>query len=248
VAVPTVVGVGTVGKIAAGTIAPGLPIGWAADDIHVLPMESQLQPVTLISGWNLTGAGSIPQPGGNVTTLTVWWHRAVAGDAAPVITSPGDHLIGQILGVRGCPATGDPWDFTSFAIESVADTSIATPAGATTVADCLAIGAVATGADSNTAQISGSAWANTSLANISSGVNQWTILGGGGGIGAATGEKAAAGAVNAFTATLVTANFKALFTGALRPAGGGGAAAGRGKLRRIPVRARPGRSRRAIFT
>ena len=63
-----------------------------------------------------------------------------------------------------------------------------------------------------------SAFTNAALASIAERVDNWVSSGTGGGIGAATGEKAAAGAVGATTATLVTGNFKAMISIALQGA------------------------------
>lgn len=219
-AAPTVAAVGAVAATATGggtgPISPGLPSGFAADDIHVCFMESSSEPVTLISGWNLAGSGFVAQAGGLLTGLTVWWRRAVAGDTAPSITGAGDHLVARIIGIRGAASNGDPWDVTSYLTENVSDTSVSTPSVVTTGDDRLVFAAVATGQDTTTAQVSGS-WTNASLSGVTTQMNNWSTTGNGGGFSVMTGALATQGTASASTATLATANFKALFSGALRP-------------------------------
>ena len=89
----------------------------------------------------------------------------------------------------------------------------------TTAIDCLILAAVTTGTDvASTTHIG--TWANASLGSpaVTEQVDNWVSSGTGGGIGAATGGKEAAGAVSATTATLVTANTQARFCMALQGA------------------------------
>lgn len=107
---PTLVGAGTAAYTAtsAATIAPGLPTGWAADDIHVIvAARSDNTAMTSLTGWTLLSAG-------NNTTgqrVEVWWRRAVAGDTAPTITFGSGTIVrgARMYGVRGCPPSGDPF-------------------------------------------------------------------------------------------------------------------------------------------
>jgi hypothetical protein len=100
------VNVGTSAKAASGNVTPGLPPGWAADDIHVLVVTSgDNVAVTLPAGW--TKWFEV-----NNTTIqrgTIAWRRAVAGDTAPLVThAAGDSIVAQIYGLRGCVTAGDP--------------------------------------------------------------------------------------------------------------------------------------------
>ena len=88
----------------AATLAPGLPAGWAANDIHVLvAARKDTTAMTALAGWtqvaNLTGNNS------TALRTEVWWRRAVAGDTAPTVTFGSSTVLrsAQILGIRGVP-------------------------------------------------------------------------------------------------------------------------------------------------
>ena len=212
----------SIGAAASGTgnISPPLPSGWQPDDIFLLYIETNNEAVTPPAGWAHVTGSPVAQAGGNPTRLTVLWRRAVAGDTAPTITDPGDHCVGRIVAVSGCVKTGNPWDVTATAAEAVADTSVDIPGATTTVDGCLVLAAVATGEDlADTARISG--WTNANLQTITEQIDTWVADGGGGGFGVASGIKLKAGAYGSTTATLVTANFKAQMSIALKPEPGG---------------------------
>jgi hypothetical protein len=214
--------VGTVATAGSNTTAsPGLPSGWQADDIHVIVIETENEPVPAMTGWSNVGSGTINLATGTVTAITIRWRRAVAGDAAPVVPTPGagagTHIIARVIGFSGCPTTGDPWDVSLFGTENVSDTTVAFPNVTTTTANCMIVHAFSTGHDVNTAQSSG-AGTNAALTGLTNRMNNWTSTTGGGGFAMITGTKATAGAVGSTTTTLTTANVKALFTGALKEA------------------------------
>jgi hypothetical protein len=215
-ALPSVVAAGTVATATTGTSAPGLPSGWAADDIHLLVCETQdASPIGAIAGWADVVTSQLVTTG-TVTRLTVRWHRAVAGDTAPTVPASANHTISRILGVRGVDTGAVPWNITSAGTDTTSSTAVSIPGATTTVPECLVVMVFSTGTDSNTAQLSGS-FTNASLANITTQMNNQTLSGGGGGFAVATGEKAAAGAYGATTATLVSAAQKSLCTIALAP-------------------------------
>jgi len=220
-AMPTVVAVGVVAS-GTGNITPGLPTGWAQDDIFVLAVESENQLVNPPTGYAILNSGTVIVSTGTVTRLTVFWKRATASETAPTVTDPGNHAIGRIIAVRGCVTSGNPWNITATATELVSDTSVSIPGATTTAADCLILAVFTTGTDvSSTVHVTG--WANASLANVVERMDNWTSNGLGGGLGMASGEKSAAGAYDPTTATIVTANFKALMSIALRGASAGAA-------------------------
>ena len=109
----THVGAGTAAFTATNgaTLAPGLPTGWAADDIHILVgVRSDNTAGTTPSGWTPIAALT-----GNNTTahrVEVYWRRAVAGDTAPTYTfGSGTTVRGaRIYGFRGGATSGDPFD------------------------------------------------------------------------------------------------------------------------------------------
>jgi len=219
---PTVFAVGAAASSTGAAITPGIPAGTVADDVLILlhEMDPVLSAAALgaVTGYaEVTGSPS-SQTGGLPTRLTVRWHRATGAESGtvscPAVTN---HHIARIVGVRGCVTSGDPWNQTAASLENVSDTSVSVDGLTTTVADCLVLAAFTTGQDvASTANVG--TWANASLAGVAEQVDNWTSSGTGGGIGAATGEKATAGAVAATTAVLVTANFKAQFCLALRGA------------------------------
>lgn len=110
---PTLVGAGTAQFTAtnAATFAPGLPAGFAADDIHILVAHrSDNTAMTSLAGWTQLAALS-----GNNTVaqrVEVWWRRAVGGDSAPTVTFGSGTVVrgGQIFGIRGCRVSSDPFD------------------------------------------------------------------------------------------------------------------------------------------
>ena len=213
---PFVTGVGAVAS-GIGAIVPGLPPEVWDSDILLMFLESQdTAAVPAVTGWADVVTTQFVSTG-TVTRLTVRWIRAVAGAAAPTVPDAGDHLVGRILGIRGAAIQGNPWSVTSAGTDTVSNTAVSIPGATTNAPDCLVVAALSTGTDvASTAMVSG--WANASLANLTEQVDNWVTAGGGGGIAVATGEKATPGAYSATTATLATANPKALMTVAIRGA------------------------------
>lgn len=214
-AFPTVVGVGTVAS-GVGAIVPGLPSGAAADDIHVLLVETEDQALPAMVGWTEADGSPVSMAVGTVTQLTVRWRRMVAGDTAPTVPDSGNHQLARILGVRGCPRSADPWAGTQASTDTGAGTAVSIAGAASIAQEILVIAALTTGTDvASTTHVTG--WANSDLTSLTERVDNWVTTGLGGGIGAATGLRQSAGAYAATTATLTTGNGKAMWTGALRP-------------------------------
>lgn len=209
---PTFVAAGTE-AVGTTAVTPGLPAGFAADDIHLLVCETLSGETVTVA--NYTAVADSPQSLGGVTRLSVFWRRAVGGDTDPTTAGSSNHIAAQIYGFRGCIASGDPWDVTSGGTDAVADTALVVPGDTTTVADCLVVICASLGRDSNVDQFSN--WANADLANVAERGDVFTNTGGGGGFGVATGEKAVAGAYGNTTATLAASDAKAFMTIALKP-------------------------------
>lgn len=209
------IAVRAVGAVASGTtaISPGLPTGTVAGDILVMFLETNNEVIT-VAGW--TAATNSPQlDATDATRLSVFWKRAVGGDATTTSDS-GNHQVGRIIGFSGCVTSGDPWNITNGAAEALSDTSGSIPGATTTVANCMVVAACCTGTDvASTAFFS--AWTNASLASITERIDNVVIAGLGGGIGVATGIKVAAGTYSATTVTYTTASRKGLWSGALAP-------------------------------
>lgn len=202
-----------------GNVIPPLPEDIRINDILLLFVESANEAVSTPSGgWAAvadspqgTGTGG----GATSTRLSVFWKRLAGGETAPTVTDPGDHVVAQILAFRGCISTGDPWDVTS-GDTGASSTSVSIPGDTTTVANCLIVLAVANATDNGTPQTSG--FTNTDLANLAERTDFNSTAGNGGGFAVATGEKAAAGAYGATTATLANASVQGRMSIALKPA------------------------------
>jgi hypothetical protein len=216
-----VVAVGTVVTATTAAVNAPLPVGWAPGHLHVLVIETENEPIPVMSGWSNVGAGVQNVAGGTITALTIRYRVAQSGDTAPSVpastgAAAGKHTIARIIGFSGVDTT-TPWDVTLFGSESVSDTTVSFPDITTTTANCMIVHVFSTGQDTTTAQSSG-AGTNANLTGLTNRMNNWTNAGGGGGFAMITGLKATAGAIGTTTTTLTTANFKALFSGALREA------------------------------
>lgn len=198
-AMPTWVATGAKGE-GVGNVTPALPVGWAAGDIFLLHIETANEPPGAITGWlevpdSPQGEGA----GGGVGSyaLSVWWHRATAGSAAPTITDPGDHCLAVIEAYRGVRTTGNPYDVTAGDdTVTTASTAVSVPGDTTTEADCLIVVSVCGHQDATYGT-----WANAALANVAEVADVLTTDGNNGSIGVAVGEKATAGIFGATTAT-----------------------------------------------
>jgi hypothetical protein len=213
---PTVV---NVGAVASGTtaITPALPASIAADDILVTVAECEGVTTpgayTLPTSWaHITGS---PVQEGTNTRLWVIWRRYDGVFTAPSLGDSGDHNVGRMIAIRGCPTSGNPWDVVASAVEATSDTSATWPGVTTTVDDTLILEMIATGADIATAQLT--TLTNGAYSSITKQMDNWMISGNGGGIGMFSGVKATKGATGQSTATITTASSKALMTLAMRP-------------------------------
>ena len=227
-AIPTFVAAGTAaGDIIA--ITPGLPAGIAADDILLLFLETANQAVTIPTpnGGTWTEVTDSPQGtgaagGASATRLTVFWSRYNGTQGAPTTDDPGDHVYGVILAFRGCITSGNPWDVTSGDVQATADTTVEIPGDTTTVVDCLVVVATVDNQDS-VSSTRYSAWTNADLATVTEQSDGGTAAGNGGGIGVATGEKAAVGAYTTTTATAFASTTQGRMSVALKPPAAAGA-------------------------
>jgi hypothetical protein len=150
------------------------------------------------------------------TVLQAWWIRAASGaQAGPTFTDPGNHTIGLIFSVRGCIATGDPFDVIA-TDNTQSGTSGACPSVITTVPNCLIVGLASTGFDTAADEFSG--WASSGgLASFAEFFNENTLVGNGGGISGASGVKATAGATGTLTYSLANTSPQAAMTIAFKP-------------------------------
>ena len=218
---PTVVGVGAVAS-GATAITPARHASTAADDICVTVAECEGVTApgayTLPSGWaHITGS---PVLQGTNTRLWVIWNRWDGVAAAPSLGDSGDHNVGRMISIRGCPTTGNPWDVAAATSDATSSTSALWPGVTTTIDDTLVLEIIATSADvASTAQLG--ALTNAAYTSITEQMDNWISTGNGGGIGMISAEKAVKGATGQSTATLATAGFKALMTVAFKLASAG---------------------------
>lgn len=212
-ALPTFVAIGSLG-FGTGAITPGLPTGWAQNDILVLIIETNNQAIT-VSGYTEAVSSPASNAGTNPTRLTVFWKRAGASETAPTTSDSGDHQVGRIAAYRGCITSGDPFDVTNSDSGGVG-TSISIVGATTTWANSLILVAVAS--TDNVSASRFSAWINTDLSNLTERIDNGRNDGAGGAIGMADGGKAVAGSYGATSVTQVNAVEYATWTGALKGA------------------------------
>lgn len=214
---PWVTGVGAVAS-GIGAITPGLPPEvWDSDTLLMFLENQDAAAPPAVSGWADVTGSPVYVSTGTPTRLSCRWIRAWSGMPAPTVPDAGDHLIGRIVGIRGAPIQGNPWNITAAATDLTATTAVSIPGATPTLPGCLVLVAVSTGTDSATAQLSGGAFTNANLAGLTTRVNNWTSSGGGGGLAVGSGTYAGSGtSYGATTGTLVTANFKACLSIAIR--------------------------------
>ena len=125
---PTFVAAGTLGAVTSGNVSPGMPSGWAADDIHILSvMTNQSNTFPVISGWTEFAGTAVD----SANQSSAWyWRRAVGGDTSPAFTIAGgtalssaNGLFARIYGFRGCKSTGDPFEDVTTVGDPTLDTT-----------------------------------------------------------------------------------------------------------------------------
>lgn len=154
--------------------------------------------------------------GANKTMLSLLWKRA-ASNAEPALSigDSGDHQIAQIVTVRGCIATGNPWDVASAQVQESETAAVSISGVTTTVANTLVLQVATNSTSSLNAQ--GSDWESPGLANFTRRWDTQTNVGNGGGFSVLTGEKATAGGMANTTGVLLTPSVQAYMTIALKP-------------------------------
>lgn len=216
---------GGVGVVASGTatITPAFPPvtgGLLVDDLLVGIGETglgQTFPTAASNGFaHVTGS---PVHQATNTSLHVLWCRFTAGLTAHAWGDSGDHNVGAYLCVRGVKPTGNPWSNVPVVTTDAAASATATwPAASPTALDCLILFLIATGRDIASTANMGALTGGTGLGAFTEHLDTWVIAGGGGGIGAASAVKAAAGSTGSPTATMGSTDTKSLMTLALESA------------------------------
>lgn len=197
---PTIVGVGSSAS-GTGDVVPTLPSGHQANDILLLFRQSSNEANSIPTGYTKLGpmSGIVPGPASGATRIVVAWKRDNGSESDPTVVDTGDHTLAQIMAVRGCPTSGDPFLCVGATRKITASTTGTASAGATPIDNCLVVNAWAHSLD--TASTVFSSPINSNLANLTLQINVSTTDGFGGGIGVVTGEKASEGG---FAATTVT--------------------------------------------
>lgn len=202
-AFPTFQAAGAFVEAEVGGISPAWP-AHQADDIGLLLVESD-EHVSLS-----VPAGFKPVDGGRVkawasagfhATLTAYWCRATSNAmGSPTVDHAGSEVRACIITFRGCGTTGLPWAVTTHNRQETSGTAVSLPGITTVEPDTLVVGIVGHRSHVNSSGVM-SGYTNADLANITERVDSATVVGSGSGIAVFTGEKAAAGAVGATTAT-----------------------------------------------
>src|SRR5688572_23988929 len=198
----------------ATTATPSLPAGIQANDILLLFVETENEPVTLSDAQGFTSVG-VPTGTGvagatNASLISVFWKRATGSDSAPTVADAGDHVACRILAFRGVKTSGDPWNVAPvWSIDATSDTSGSATGVTTTAPNCLIVIGAANVIDTNTSQTV--TYTNANLANLGgTGAGDNTNQGSGGGFNVGTGEKATAGATGTTTITYSAATNKSM--------------------------------------
>lgn len=223
-AVPSVRNVGAVAS-GQGDITPTLPT-YAENDILVWVVHSTNRTFNTEPPSGLTLCSNMPAGLGTADAagackLHVYWKRATASESAVTFDSnnTGGAQVGRCMSIQGCITSGDPWDVSANTSQSSASTSLSFPSVTTTVADCLIVLAAAFDRDAGTTA-NLPALTNANLSSITERMDNLITTNAGGGIGAATGEKASAGSTGTTTGT-ITSSIYLSWTGALKPPVGG---------------------------
>lgn len=107
---------GTSARATSGNVTPGLPSGWATNDIFIcIIISSDNVNSTMPVGWTAiddgTNNGTGEEHGWGVIRTSVFYRRAITGDTNPLITHPnGNNIVASISAYRGVITSGSPLD------------------------------------------------------------------------------------------------------------------------------------------
>jgi len=211
----TVVGVGAVDSTI--PLAPAIAGPVLANDFVVLEVEQTGNETTPTATGFAHFTGS-PVNVDTSTKLSVMWMRAAGGETSVSVSGPANHGVTRTITLRDVKTIGDGTNVAPVTGQETAlNTSAEFPTLTTLAADCFILFCIATGRDATTAGL-GTLTGGTGLTNVTERIDNFTNVGGGGGIGMVTADKAAAGSIGAATATMASTDAKALLTIALEPA------------------------------
>lgn len=216
--------------VAAGTAKNGIgsvTLPWAGgfgtvavNDISLILIEtlgSDAAPAAP-SGW--TEVTNSPSTDSTFTRISAFWRRVTSSDSFSILfgvslSDAGDHQNAIMLLFRNCYQTGNPCDVTAASAAGAASTGLSAPTVTTSGTNRLVL-AIATSNKDAASTAEFSAWTNAALTSIAEVADFTTTAGTGGGIGAAYGFKATAGATGATTATAANSARHAYLTIALK--------------------------------
>lgn len=195
-------------------MTPGLPSGWAQNDIFLLFVSYERTSVTINtpSGWaNVTGSPS--DLTGNFR-MNAYWKRAGSSESAPSVTQSNSQSIDSgatIFAFRGCATSGNPYDVSTSATKTSTSTSLSWPSVTTTVSDTLVVQS-RTGSVGTVASYSNAALGSlTERHDAANGFRPLVVV---------TGIKASAGSTGSTTATASSTSQDVYYTIALKSVGG----------------------------
>lgn len=200
---PTFVSVSGSGFPFASTGVPTaqLPGTHTTNDILVLVLQSSNQDIPTPGGYTRVGPqnglGDAAVAGAN--RLGIFWKRDNGSESAPTLTDTGDHTMGFMFAIRGCPTTGDPFEFGGNNWKFTASTSATGPKSVTYCDNTLVVDIWA-GSDDAAGQ-HGSSLTNADLSSLTEQFDYGDASGTGGFFYLSSGLKAVAGPVGATTVT-----------------------------------------------
>jgi hypothetical protein len=183
------------------------------NDIIMLLVETANQAVATPAGdYNaLVAVGSGVAADAAASRLSMFWKRAAsAAETDIVVTDAGDHTVGRIVVVRGCPTSGTPVSILSSVSDSVAASPAAFATAATLVNNTLVMQVIATCEDA----ASSGQWAFTAAGLTESNklFDFSSNSGNGGGFAVNTGKALLAGSIGITTAASAVRTFPQVMT------------------------------------
>lgn len=197
-----------------------------AGDILFLVVETAAEATsgltfTAGTGWTaVTGTPVVNGAAGGTssTALFIYWKRATSSsETAPTIADVGNHQAGNTFGVRGCIATGSPFDQISNSATGTTSSASIPALNANAAYDSIFFDVIATGADIGSAQATFGA-PNGNVISQSEAFDGASSNGNGGGVAYAWGYQGTpAFGLGATSVTLAVANSWAGIKFSLKP-------------------------------